>query len=433
MPTYLSRRQLFARGGQLGLLGAVAAAGLSGCGADKAAGGSGGSMTFSLWGNASRSDLYKKALALFDSQHSGVTFTSSFADLGPYLDKLATQAAAGGLPDVFFMRDTHVSRYAGSLLALDDRVGKTLHTTDIGAASMADGQVSGKQVAVPTHYVGQALIINTTALDKYQMKLPANPTWDQLAELAIEISKAGGKGYYGTNDPCLNTTQRHFEAYVRQRGEELYTTDGKLGFTADTFGEWMNYWDKLRKAGAIPPADIEIQADASNDQNLLVKGKAAILWESSNHLTQWQKLVKDKLTMTSLPQLADSTKDWWFFPPILMNVSAKTKNADTSVALLDFFLNSVDAAKITTLDEGAPSSKAIRAALLPTLDAGSKAFIDQIDREMTYPRRPLPVRPKGNEDVNSALTRYSQAVAYGKQSITDAAKGLIADSQAALQ
>jgi multiple sugar transport system substrate-binding protein len=116
-----------------------------------------------------------------------------------------------------------------------------------------------------------------------------------------------------------------------------------------------------------------------------------------------------------------------------MNVSSKTKNADTSVALLDFFLNSVDAAKITTLDEGAPSSKAIRAALLPTLNAGSKAFIDQIDREMSYPRRPLPVRPKGNEDVNSALTRYSQAVAYGKQSVSDAAKGLMADSQAALK
>jgi len=36
-------------------------------------------------------------------------------------------------------------------------------------------------------------------------------------------------------------------------GQELFTPDGNIGFTADTFGSWLDFWDKLRKDQVIPP------------------------------------------------------------------------------------------------------------------------------------------------------------------------------------
>ncbi len=73
------------------------------------------------------------------------------------------------------------------------------------------------------------------------------------------------------------------------------------------------------------------------------------------------------------------------------SAAANTCNPKLSVALLDFFVNSVPAGKIVPPDDGASSSPATREASLPDLDPSEAAFIKQFAREMTYPARPLPV------------------------------------------
>jgi hypothetical protein len=126
------------------------------------------------------------------------------------------------------------------------------------------------------------------------------------------------------------------------------------------------------------------------------------------------------------------SKTWWFFPPILISVSAKTKNAADCAQLVGFFLDSKPAAKITGLNQGAPSSKMIREYLRPTLSRTDRVFVDQITREMGYARRPLPVRPSGADTVNAAIGLASQQVAYGRQSISDAVKTFQSAAKSAL-
>jgi multiple sugar transport system substrate-binding protein len=411
-----------------------AAACSSGFGGGGGGGGSSSSLNVAWWGNASRAALYRKALALFTKQHPGVTTQSQYADLDPYLQRLATEAAAGSLPDVLWMRDTHIGRYgsSGDLLNLKKYIGHGVEVMDLGPTAVSDGQVGNGVFALPTHYVGQAVITNTRVFSKLGISYPQTATWDQIGAIATHISKESGKGFWGCNDPTLGSTQRHFQAYVRQTGGELFSSTGGLGFGADVLGEWLNYWQKLRKAGAIPPAGTELQSETCDDQNLLVTNKAGFLWESSNHLASWQDLTKDPLAMYSLPTLPNASKTWWFFPPILLSVSAKTKAPKDCVALVDFFLNNKAAAKITQVDQGAPSSSAIRKYLLPTLSKPEATFVQQIDREMSYPRRPQPVQPKGAEKVNDAIARTSQQVAYGRQSVSAAATAFMGDAKQAL-
>lgn len=441
MSVPMSRRTFLRRAGAASLIasGASALAACAGFGGSSGAsggGGSGGPATLHVawWGNASRAKLYRDALALFSKDHHGVGTTSEYADLDPYLQRLSTESAAGDLPDVFWMRDTHIGRYgaSGALLDLRKHIGSTIQVKDLGNTAAADGTVGHGVYALPTHYVGQSVIVDTVVFDKLGIKFPGNPTWDDLGSLATEISRSMGQGFWGSNDPTLGSTQRHFEAYARQTGAELFDRNGKLGFDGGVFGDWLSYWQKLRSAGAIPPPATELQSDTTPDQNLLVLGKAGFLWESSNHLTSWQALVKHELSMYSLPTLARASRTWWFFPPILISVSAKTKSATDCAELIDFFLNSKPAAKITLLNQGAPSSKTIREYLRPSLSRTDKAFVDQITREMGYPRRPLPVRPSGADTVNAAIGRASQQVAYGRQSVSDAVKGFQAAAASAL-
>ncbi|MGO4424502.1 extracellular solute-binding protein, partial [Streptomyces sp. MCAF7] len=61
---------------------------------------SGITLRFSWWGNDDRAARTEDAVRLFEKEHPGVTVRTSNGDFGAYLQKLATQAAGGGVPDV---------------------------------------------------------------------------------------------------------------------------------------------------------------------------------------------------------------------------------------------------------------------------------------------------------------------------------------------
>jgi multiple sugar transport system substrate-binding protein len=392
------------------------------------------SLNVAQWGTAQRADLYKSALGVFQQDNPGVTTNLQFADLSSYNDRLTTQAASKSLPDVLWMRDDRVGLYGSSkaLLDLTPYLNKTIMTSALSATAVDDGKVGNGVYALPSHYVGQAVIVNSPYLEGKGIKYDEQvKTWDDLAALARQLNDPASK-MWGINDPTLDTTQRHLQAWIRQAGQELFAPDGSLGFTADTFATWLSFWDKLRKDGVIPPADVQTQAVAGGmATNTIVTNQTAIILASSNGLTQVQRLTQTPLAMFSIPEVAGGSKDWWFFPPILLSVAANTKSPQLSASLVEFFVNSVPAGKITRVDQGAPSAAAIRDALLPDLAPPEAAFVQQISREMTYPARPLPVLPQSSAAVIQAQIDAGQQVAFGKQSVSQAVDTFMATAKKA--
>jgi multiple sugar transport system substrate-binding protein len=393
------------------------------------------SLNVGQWGTAQRADLYKSALGLFQQSNPGVTTNLQFADLASYLDRLTTQAASKSLPDVLWMRDERIGLYgsSGALLDLSPYLSKSIDTTRLSSAALADGKVGNGVFALPSHYVGQAVITNAPYLqDKginYEQQVK---TWDDLAALGRQLTDPGRK-FWGLGDPTLGTTQRHLQAWIRQAGQELFTPDGNLGFTADTLGAWFDFWVKLRKDGIIPPADVQVQADAGGmATNTIVTNQTAIVPASSNGLTQMQRLTKTPLAMFSVPEVAGASKDWWFFPPILLSVAANTRSPQLATTLVEFFVNSVPAGKLTRVDQGAPSSAAVRDALVSELEAAEAAFVKQISREMAYPARPLPVLPQASAAVITAQMEASQQVAFGRQSVSQAVDTFMSTARKAI-
>jgi len=419
----------------IGIAGAAGlAAGVTACGGGGSNAEPDGPLKVALWGDATRAAMYRKAIALFTKAHQGDTANLQFADLDAYLERLATESAAGDLPDVLWMRDTHIGRYGKAKVLLDygPYLDKTIHTADLGKQAIPNGKIGDGVYALPTHYVGQCVIGNKPALEDKGVKLADIKTWDDLAAAAKELGGSAGTSY-GLSDPTMASSHRDLEGWVRQHGEELFTPGGGPGFTADTVIAYYRWFDQLRKAKVLAPADVQVQANgAGSAGDLLAVGKSALQIQSSNQLTQEQAVTKIPLVMTSLPAAADASKDWWFFPPILISASAKTKNPETAAKLIDFFLNDINAAKITRLNQGAPSSSKILDALLPTLDKSEKAFVTQIRREQKNPSRPLPIRPEGASQLDKLIGQASQQIAYGKASIPKAVEQLMAAAKKAL-
>jgi multiple sugar transport system substrate-binding protein len=421
-------------------LGLAAAAGLTftaaGCGGSSGSSSGAKNAIVTLWGDAKRAALYQSAMDLYQTHHSDTKLSLQYLDLTPYLERLATAAAAGNLADVLWMRDTHISRYgsSGTLLDMTPYLGKALDTSGIGEDAIATGKVNDGVFALPTHYVGQATLYDADYLAKKGVDYTADvKTWDDLATAATELTDKSA-GMIGLCDPTVGSTQNHFEAWVRQSGAEVYNADTtKPGFEPVVFEGWLDYWDKLRKANVIPPPDVMAESGSAGWTNdLLVKSKAALRLSSSNHLTIVQGLRKTPVGMYSMPATKDASKGWNIFPPILISISAKTKAPDLAVDLVNFFINDLDAARLTRLSQGAPSSEKLREALLPDLKPQEKQFVQQISREMSVPHRPFPLRPKGAEAFNTAIIRTSETVAYGRASIKDAVATFMSDAERAL-
>ena len=100
--------------------------------------------------------------------------------------------------------------------------------------------------------------------------------------------------------------------------------------------------------------------------------------------------------------------------------------------MVDFFLNSVPAGKITRTDQGAPSSGQVREALAPDLEPAEAAFVNQISREMTYPSRGLPVLPAASAAIVKAQSDAGQQVAFGKASVSEAVDTFMATARRAI-
>ena len=420
----LSRRRFLGGVGALGLLAACSPKPVED-----------GTLDVALWGDAKRADLYQKALDVFAGTHGVLPTRLQFADLAPYLERLATSAAAHHLPDVLWMRDTHIGRYgsAGALLDLKPYLGTTIDMSGIGEVAAADGTIDGGVCALPTHFVGQAILVARPFLERRGIDFATVTTWDQLAD-AARGSADGPSGIYGVADPTVGTTHRHLEAWIRQRGEELFRGTHDVGFTAETVEEWYEYWRKLRADGIASPADVEIEAEASGWTNdLLTTGRAAIRLASTNHLTIVQGLTKTPIGLYSIPADSRATPDWWFFPPILISVAATAGAPDMAVQLVNFLLNDKQAGAITKVNQGAPSSSVVRDGIVGSLTANERAFVQQISREQQYPRRPFPVRPLGSEGFNTAITRAGQEIAYGRVGIREAVAALIKSAPSVLE
>src|SRR5260221_584353 len=172
----------------------------------------------------------------------------------------------------------YIFEYArrGALLPLDALMPKALDIADFGKDAIDSGRVDGKVYGVSLGLNSMALLYSKTAYESAGLTPPTpQTTWAQFAELSAELTQANKGAYWGSMDG--GGTEPAFEAWVRQRGKALYTPAGKLGFDATDAGDWLAYWDDMRKRKACVPADVQSLDRDSNTYIPLVSERVGPL------------------------------------------------------------------------------------------------------------------------------------------------------------
>jgi len=387
------------------------------------------------WGSRERAERTDKTNRLYQDKNPGVTITGETLGWADYWPRLATQTAGRNAPDVIQMDYRYIYEYArrGALLALDPFVGKGLDLGDFSAAAIDSGKVDGKIYGVSLGLNSTAMMFDQGLIVSLGLKPPTHDmTWAQVGELALEITRAAKRpGFFGLFDG--GRYEPALEVWLRQRGKALYTDDGKLGFDVTDIGEWLGFWQDLRKRGAIASAEVAALDMGELDTSLLTAGKTAMVFAHSNQLVGFQALVKSKLGMTMYPSGGTGAKYGQYLKPsMLLSVYARTRQPEAAVKLVDFYVASKDAGMILGVERGVPASAAVRKAVEPTLDELGNAMASYVvfvsDKVSALPVPP----PQGAGEIQTVLRRVNEQIGFGRLSVADGAKQFIAEANAVL-
>ncbi|SDT80111.1 ABC transporter substrate-binding protein [Actinoplanes derwentensis] len=433
MVNHVPRRQALKLAGLAGL-----AATLPACG--RGFGGKGGDdgkteINMVWWGDAQRAELTQKSLDLFQSANPGVRVRTEYQDSSPYKDKLAARFAAGDPPDLLAMRFDSLREYAdrGSLLDLTAQSG-ALDLTGLTPQAAALGQVGPQSFGVPSGLNTIGFVVDKALTDKYGVAIPDGDTWswEQFGDFAAQISKASDNKVYGSNfEPW---TVANLLVFARQRGEDFFTADGKLGATAATVTAWFQLTLDLRARGAFPPAGfIDQNNGASPAQSYLAKKSIASQIIPTNNLLGYNQTCGGTLELLRIPGESGAPRRGQSIDtPALWSIAAVSKHPKETLALLNFLINDAEAAKVAGTTRGVPPNRAIAEQIAPALEADNKRsadFLARLQNEKLPPSYPYPL---GASKLTNILKTLSTEVEFGRTTAKQAGDQFVTEARKAI-
>ncbi len=416
----------------------MVAAGLtiSACGGGSAtSSGSGGNveLNFVFWGDANRAKMTEAALRIFEKKNPGITVKTEYQDSAPYADKLATRFAGGNPPDVLAMANRSLLEYAQRGTLADLKSFPELNLDKVPETTLSRGEVDGKLYGLATGVTTIGMVVNKTITDQAGVTIPDDKTWswEDYAKFATEVTqKTGGKVYGAGYDVATETGPIML---ARQRGEDFYTKDNKLGVSEKTIEDWFQYSVDLRKAGGYPPAGFFEQIGGSPAQSYLAKGTVASQIIPINNFRGYNEAVEGEVVLLRIPgETSGERRGYSADPTMLWSIAAKSKHPKEAAKLVDFLTNDAEGAAEVLTQRGVPINPEVADSITPKLSADDKTFVDLMAAIQEEDLPPAYVYPKGASVVADTLKQLTTEVEFGRISPADAAKTFMEKSNAAI-
>ncbi|MBE0578314.1 ABC transporter substrate-binding protein [Devosia sp.] len=387
------------------------------------------SLRLTFWGGQARADRTYAVTDLYTAA-KGTAIEGEFLAWNDYWPKLATQTAGGNAPDIIQMDYRYIVEYAkrNAIAPLDEFVGGVLDLSTFDQDQLDGGKVDGKLYGISLGANSVAMLVNTTAFEEAGVTPPTNDwTFDTLMEIGEAFKaanirggmKAIGDGSY--SEPMLQN-------WLRQRGKDLYTADGKLAFDEADAIEWYTMWNKLRDAGVCVSAEDQAIDTGPLETTMLVLGKSAMLQSNSNQLVAFQTLVQDKLGMVGFPRVAAGVGGGHYRKPsMFFSVGGSSANKEAAADFLNFFISDPEAAKVLGVERGIPCLPSTREVVAPTLDEQSQVALNFVANLGDLLGALPPPPPASAGEIDASLIRtIGQEVGFGAKTPEEGARDLIA-------
>lgn len=412
------------------LTGALAACGSS-------SSGDGGTQTirFVWWGNQDRADATAKAVALFEKKYPAIHVKTEFSGYPAYVQKLTTQMAGGAAPDLMQLDRPTFGEYVHRhvLADLSDATGSVIKVDKIPANLLSGGKVDGSQYAVPAGQTAQMLVYDQKLFARAGVTVPAAGwTWEQFTAGMAKVGATTGTA--GTTD--FGWAVDWFDSWLHTRGKQLYTSDGKLAFTASDLEDFWNLTGAMRKAKGVSSPQATTKMDGSMQNSALVLGQAASEMNYDSNLTSYHASYKGTLLVAPLPSDShDSARSGMAaLPPVYFGVAQHSSHKAAAEKLLNFLANDPEAGKVLGATRGLPANSDIRAQVCGSATtAGDKAVCDY-EKNVGDKLGPSSTWqwPTGSSAIKTDFQQVYDDVIFGKTSVAAAASRVVKDAQQSL-
>ncbi|MGU3643804.1 ABC transporter substrate-binding protein [Microbacterium sp. C23T] len=384
-------------------------------------------LDFAFWGNDDRATRYNDLIAAFNEEYPNITINTSFTDFPSFWEKRQTEAAGGGLPDVFQFSDSYLRQYAesGNLLDLAD-VSDYIDTTTFEESLLGTGALDGVQYSLPTGYSLWANFVNDDLVAQAGVETPEGGTsFADFDEWMASVTDATGGAVYGGTD----YTQRIqvFELQLRANGGNLYTDDGELGFTEDDLRDFWESGAEIRDGVTVPQQKLEELSPKSGFGAAITASEMS--W--SNFLGGYlADSGASSISLVAPPTAKEGSKDLYRQAGLQVAIAANTEHPEAAALFLDFVVNSPEAGEIfgTTLGFPASSSKLEGT----TLEGADKQVADYIESASDRIGDAPPVPVVGYGSLEQAFWDAGKSIGLGVLSVDDAVTQFFAEADAIL-
>jgi multiple sugar transport system substrate-binding protein len=388
------------------------------------------------WGSPDRARRTNEVSRLYIGHHPGMTIDGEVGNGSEYWTKLATQMAARDISDVFQLEPNTLSDFAqrGACKELEPLLPRTFGDAGIAPTTLDLCKVDGKLYGVPLGLNSFSLFYDTTVFTQLGLQPPTPATtWQQYADLAVEITRAAHRPRYAGS--AYGARYNYvFDAWLHQRDKGLFTADGRLGFTVDDAREWFTYWEDLRRRGGTVSADVQTLDQLDIETNALTTGGCAMSFTFSNQLVGYQLVNRNRLAITMLPSGGPGTKSGHYYRPALIwSVASTSRNPEAAADYIAFFVSDIEAGRVLGVERGVPVSSRVREVVMPTINEVERATVEFVnllaDKVSAYPPPP----PRGSSEFDrNVMRRVADLVAFGSLSPADGAAKLIEEGNAVL-
>ncbi len=382
------------------------------------------------WGGQER---YNNTMAAMDAyaEANGIKIGYEPNSWSSYFETLATQSVGKNLPDILQMSTTDIINYAtnGQIVDLYQFVDEGLiDLTYVDPASLSGGTVNGMLAGFTTGTNTVTVIYNKAIFDAAGVEYPSDDwTWSDYIATVQEIYEATG---IQSDIPFLTEARWVVETWVRAFGYDFFSEDGKSLPWADDenvkaaiAGAIQDIYDGVQAGYFIDP---EVQlAWATTEENYIVQGKSACAFLLSNYYGVYAAALdadKGELGMAMLPTVDDGTQSGMYLNSnMYWCISSNTQYPEETAKLLNYMINSTEAAAMIGTDRGISLSSAVRDFLAnsETTDAATTNVLNYVSAVSKVVSTVNPADPANSAEPISVLKVDYQAVMYGEMSAED--------------
>ena len=399
-------------------------------------------LRIAWWGSQARHDRTIAVIELFQKKYPNIKISYDFALWDDYWVKMNTQAAGNNLPDLMQQDYAQIASWVDKkqLLALDPYITDgTINLKNVADASIKGGIIGGKNYAINLGNNTLTYILDVDAFKKAGVDLPGDKwTWADFEKIAMALRDKGNM--YGADNSLYNW--EYWRGLYLAMGQNIWSDDGtQLGYTDDkVFVDFLKMGVRLQQAKGIPTRAEEVAAKWNVENNLFVKGQAAMTWYWTNQvvalLTAAGENRNVKLVALPVP-VGAKTGAHYMKPSMFFSVTANSKHPKEAAMFIDFFTNSVEANEVLLAERGVPISSAVRDGIKPKLGKAQVMMFDFVAQAEKTAAPVPPPDPPGSADISNSdgsliISRVVDPVYYSRLSPEDGAALLRKEANAIL-